>query len=327
MLRRIARFVAPIAATALLATACGVGSEAGDDDDAGGPMTDMVLGTGSVGGTYYPLGGAIAQMWSNEVDDLRVSTISTGASVENIRLLQSGDINLAMSVNGTATQAVNGEGDFADTEIELAMLGNIYPEVMQIVARADSGIETIADLEGKRVAIGPDGSGTQILTQQILDAAGVTPGETFADAFGDAASKLRDGQVDAAFGILSLPASSITEAAQGTDLAMVSIPEDIGQTLTAEDPTLSTMEIPAGTYEGVDTAAMTVTGWATLYALPDLNDDQVYELVKTMYENTDAIDHAVASSISIDTALEGRVDIDLHPGAQRYYEEQGLAIS
>src|SRR5690606_20887198 len=178
-----------------------------------------------------------------------------------------------------------------------------------------------------RVAIGPDGSGTQILTQQILDAAGVTPGETFADAFGDAASKLRDGQVDAAFGILSLPASSITEAAQGTDLAMVSIPEDIGQTLTAEDPTLSTMEIPAGTYEGVDTAAMTVTGWATLYALPDLNDDQVYELVKTMYENTDAIDHAVASSISIDTALEGRVDIDLHPGAQRYYEEQGLAIS
>src|SRR5690606_2530082 len=146
MLRRIARFVAPIAATALLATACGVGSEAGDDDDAGGPMTDMVLGTGSVGGTYYPLGGAIAQMWSNEVDDLRVSTISTGASVENIRLLQSGDINLAMSVNGTATQAVNGEGDFADTEIELAMLGNIYPEVMQIVARADSGIETIADL-------------------------------------------------------------------------------------------------------------------------------------------------------------------------------------
>ncbi|GAB3223719.1 TAXI family TRAP transporter solute-binding subunit [Glycomyces halotolerans] len=326
MLRRIARFVAPIAATALLATACGVGSDGGDEGgDASEPMSDMVLGTGSVGGTYYPLGGAIAQMWSSEVEDLRVSTISTGASVENIRLLQSGDINLAMAVNGTATQAVNGEGEFADgDEIELAMLGNIYPEVMQIVARADSGIETIADLEGMRVAIGPDGSGTQGLTQQILDAAGVTPGETFADSFGDAAAKLRDGQVDAAFGILALPASSISEAAQGTDLTMVSIPDDVTQALTGDDPTLSSLEIPGGTYDGIDAPATTVTGWATLYALPSLNDDQVYELVKTMYENADSIDHSVASSISIDTALDGQVDVELHPGAERYFEEQGL---
>ncbi|MCH7231950.1 TAXI family TRAP transporter solute-binding subunit [Glycomyces sp. L485] len=324
MLRRIARFVAPIAATALLATACGVGTDGDDGGDAGEPRSDMVLGTGSVGGTYYPLGGAIAQMWSSEIDDLRVSTISTGASVENIRLLQAGDINLAMSVNGTATQAVNGEGEFADSDVELAMLGNIYPEVMQIVASADSGIETIADLDGMRVAIGPDGSGTQILTQQILDAAGVTPGETFADGFGDAAAKLRDGQVDAAFGILALPAASLEEAAQNADLSLVSIPDDVSATLTETDATLSTMEIPGGTYPGIDDPATTVTGWATLYALPSLNEDQVYELVSTMYGNAGTIDHSVAASIQLETALEGRVDVELHPGAERYFEEQGL---
>ncbi|WP_100444243.1 TAXI family TRAP transporter solute-binding subunit [Glycomyces xiaoerkulensis] len=327
MLRRIARIVAPVAATALLATGCGVGSDGGDDGgggDDGERMSSMVLGTGSVGGTYYPLGGAIAQMWSSNFDDLRVSTISTGASVENIRLLQSGDINLAMAVNGTATQAVNGEGEFGDTDVELSMLGNIYPEVMQIVAREDAEIETIADLEGMRVAIGPDGSGTQGMTQQILDAAGVEPGDTFADSFGDAAAKLRDGQIDAAFGILSLPAASLTEAAQGTDLTMVSIPDDVLSTLTEDDQTLSSLDIPGGTYDGIDNDATTVTGWATLYALPSLNEDQVYELVQSMYENADQIDHSVAASISLDTALDGQVDVELHPGAERYFEEQGV---
>ncbi|WP_199036886.1 TAXI family TRAP transporter solute-binding subunit [Glycomyces salinus] len=325
MLRRTI-LSAPVAGGALLAaSACGVGSDAGDDNgDEGGERSEMVLGTGSVGGTYYPLGGGIAQMWSGAIDGLRVSTQATGASVENIKLLQDDEIQLAMSINGTATQAVNGEGDFEGEEIELAFLGNIYPEVMQIVATADSGIETVTDLAGMRVAIGPDGSGTQGLTQTILDAAGVEPGETFADGFGDAASKLRDGQIDAAFGVLALPAASLTEAAQNADLVLVSIPDDVVATLLDADATMSSLPIPGGTYPGIDQDATTVTNWASLYALPSLNEDQVYELVKTLYENTGDVDHAVAGSISIDTATEGVVDVEYHAGAEKYFSEQGV---
>ncbi|GAB3660347.1 TAXI family TRAP transporter solute-binding subunit [Glycomyces tarimensis] len=327
MLRKASRLIAPIAVGALLATAgCNVGSEdtSGDNGDIGALET-MTMGTGSVGGTYYPLGGAIAQMWNNSIDDLTVSTIATGASVENLTLMDSGDIQLAMAVNGTATQAANGTGPFEDTGAleDVTFLGNIYPEVMQIVATADSGIETVADLDGKRVAIGPDGSGTQILTQTILDAAGVTPSETFADGFGDAAAKLRDGQVDAAFGILAVPDSSLSEVAQNADVTMVSIPDDIRETLKSDDPTLSDKEIPGGTYEGIDNDAVTVTAWASLYGPAGLDEDQVYELVKAMYENTGDIDNAVADQIAIETALDGLVDIDVHPGAQRYYDEVG----
>ena len=327
MLRKAARFIAPIAVGALLATAgCNVGSEdtSGDDGDIG-TLETMTMGTGSVGGTYYPLGGAIAQMWNSNIDGLTVSTIATGASVENLTLMDSGDIQLAMSINGTATQAANGSGPFEETGAleDFTFLGNIYPEVMQIVATAGSGIETVADLDGKRVAIGPDGSGTQILTQAILDAAGVTPAETFADGFGDAASKLRDGQVDAAFGVLAVPDASLSEVAQNADVTLVSIPDDIRETLKTNDPTLSDMEIPVGSYEGIDNPATTVTAWATLYGPAGLDEDQVYDLVKNMYERTDEIDNAVAAQISIDTALDGLVDIDVHPGAQRYYEEVG----
>lgn len=282
-----------------------------------------MLGTGSVGGTYYPLGGAIAQMWSSEIDDLTVSTVATGASVENIQLLQTDEIQLAMAVNGTATSMINQEGEFSDFEGEFQMLGNIYPEVMQIIATEDSGIESVEDLDGARVAIGPDGSGTQILAQEILDAAGVEPAQTFADDFGDAGDSLRDGQIDAAFGILALPDATLTDVAQNTDVTMVSIPDDIRESMEAEDPTLSTLEVEADTYPGID-EAVTLTNWATLYAPSSLSEDQAYELTSLLYEGE--IDHAVAESINLDTALEGRVDIELHPGAIRFFEEQGLDV-
>ncbi|THV34620.1 TAXI family TRAP transporter solute-binding subunit [Glycomyces buryatensis] len=328
MLRKAARFIAPLAIGALLVTAgCNAGSEdtSGDNGEIG-ELSAMTMGTGSVGGTYYPLGGAIAQMWNNNIEGLTVSTIATGASVENLTQMAAGDIQLAMSVNGTATQAVNGQGDFEETgALEgVTFLGNIYPEVMQIVATDDSGIETVADLDGKRVAIGPDGSATQGLTMAILEAAGVEPAETFPDGFGDAASKLRDGQVDAAFGILAVPDSSISEVAQNADVHLVTIDDEIRQTLAADDPTLGDMEIPAGSYEGIEEGATTVTSWAALYAPAGLDEDQVYDLVKFMYENTDEVDNAVASQISIETAIDGLVDVEYHPGAQKYYEEQGL---
>lgn len=318
------RLAAAAAAVALVVAACG---DDGDGDEADAGSDFLTMATGSTGGTYFPLGGAMAQVWTNEIDGMRVSTQATGASVENLRLLDSGEVDLIMAVNGVAANAVAGEGDFEGEDHDIAFLGNVYGEVNQIVARADAGITTVEDLAGKRVALGPPGSGTEVFARALLERANIDPDsdiEAFSDTFGDAADRLRDGSIDASFSILALPAGSIEEVATSTDLVLVSLEGDLLDQSLEEDPTLSAIDVPPGTYTNIDTPATVVSNWATLYSSPDLDEDTAYELVRVLYENNAEIAaaHQVGEQIQLDTALDGRADIALHPGAERYYEEQ-----
>jgi uncharacterized protein len=341
--RRPLRLAAAVAASALLLTACnGNGNgddvddpdateeddDADDDAEATGDRPDfLTLATGSTGGTYFPLGGAMAGVWNDNIEDLRVSTQSSGASVDNLQLLDAGEVELIMAVNGVAADAMEGEGDFEEP-LDFAFLGNIYGEVMQVVAHGDSGIESIEDMEGATVAIGPPGSGTEVIARQMLEAAGLDPdGDIDArqESFGDAADGLRDGQIDAVFAILALPAGSIEDVATGTDLTFVSIDDDLVQTLLDADETLSQLDVEPDTYPGQDEEVVWVTNWATLYAPSDLNEDVVYDLVSVLYDQNESIAeaHEVGSQIQIDTALDGRAGIPIHPGAQRYFDEVG----
>jgi uncharacterized protein len=328
--RTALRAVAPAAIAALVLT----GACATDDDgpDETGALSHMRLATGSVGGTYFPLGGGMANVWTREIEGLRVSVQASGASVENLRLLQGGEVELIMAVNGVAVDALNNEGVFADDpEFDFVAVGNVYREVTQIVARADAGVGTIADLAGKRVQIGPVGSGTEVAARNILEAHGIDPDSditAFQDGFGDAADQLRDGTVDAAFGILALPAGSIIDVATATDLVLVDIVGDVLQEMLASDPSLTPVEVPAGTYPNQDRVAHWVTNWATLYASPGLDEDQVYQLLEVMYGqmNPDTVGHAVAAEIQLASAIDGLGGIPLHPGAERYYEDQGISL-
>jgi uncharacterized protein len=348
--RRGLRLAAAVAASMLLLTACGDGgtdtaadtdtdadtdAEAVDADADDAPADDgdrpgfLTLATGSTGGTYFPLGGAMAGVWNDNIGDLRVSTQSSGASVENIRLLAAGEVELIMAVNGVAADAVAGEGEFEGDAVDLAFLGNIYGEVMQVVA-SDPSIQSISDMAGKRVAIGPPGSGTEVVARQMLEAAGIDPDNditAFSESFGDAADGLRDGQIDAVFAILALPAGAIEDVATSTDLTFVSIDDDLVQTLLDADPTLSALDVDADTYPGQDDGVVWVTNWATLYAPTDLHEGVVYDLVRVLYEENESIAnaHAVGGQIQLDTALDGRADIPIHPGAQRYYDEVGAS--
>lgn len=298
-------------------------------DVSGGSLT---LATGSTGGTYYPLGGEMAALWSNSLEDVNVSTQATGASVENLRLLDQGENDIVMAVNGIAAQAVAGEGDFEEESLsnagDIMALGNVYPEVMQVVATEESGIESIEDLAGARVEIGPAGSGTEIVARQILEAHGIDPendlGEVLQNGFDDAATMMGDGNADAAFGILGLPAGSITELSVTTDIVMLDITGAPLEELLSSDPTLSEQEIPADTYDGQSEPKATITNWATLYVRSDFDEDMAYEMVKTLYEGAGDMEHGVAEQIQLDTATDGLGDIPLHPGAERYYEEEGV---
>ena len=177
--------------------------------------TKLLMATGGTGGTYYPLGGGMANVWNDTIANLNVTVQSTGASVENIRLLAAGETELAMAMNGPAIRAVSGTGEWEGKPVDnIAAIGVIYPEIMQIVAPKDSGIVTVADLKGKRVSVGPPGSGTASAALKILEAHGLDPDQDinkFQDTFADAARKIKDGQLDASFAVMAVPAASIID--------------------------------------------------------------------------------------------------------------------
>lgn len=308
--------------------ACGQQGDTGGG--AQGGRQDLSLATGSTGGTYYPLGGAIANVWNKNVKGVNVTAQATGASVENLALLARGEADLAMAVNMTADDAYNGRGDFEGQKVtNFGAIGVVYPEVVQIVVAKDSDIQTIADLKGKRVAVGPQGSGTVNTTRHILEAYGLTFDDIqpFYDGFGDAATKFKDGQIDAAFGLLSLPASNIEDITTAKEVRVLAVDNEAMKKLQEKYPFYQPLTIPGGTYKGQDEDVQTATLKAVMYAKSDLSEDLVYNLTKTMYEKQPDIAsaHQAGKQIDLQKALEG-VTTPIHPGAKKYFEEKGIPL-
>ncbi|WP_225443067.1 TAXI family TRAP transporter solute-binding subunit [Lolliginicoccus lacisalsi] len=319
--RMLAAASAGVATLAL--AGCAVGGE-----------NDLTLATGSTGGTYYPLGGEIANLWSNNLEDYSITATVGGASVDNLRQLDQGEVELAMGVNATAADAVSSAGDFEENPLGdpagIRSLGNIYPEILQVVTVEGTGITSIEDLRGKRIEMGPLGSATNTLAGQVLEAYGIDPDEDLAEqfdsSFGDAATNLGDGVVDAAFGILSAPTSSIEQLATTNDVMMLNIQGAALDRLLAENPLLSPHVIPGGTYSGVDGSNNTVTAWATLYAKADLDEQLAYDLTRVMYENSREVQHSAGDDIILNSAVDGLGPVQLHPGSARYFEENGISV-
>lgn len=312
----------------LVLAACGQsGDNGGSASKDGGNLS---LGTGSTGGTYYPLGGAISNVWNKEIDGVNVTPQATGASVENLALIGKGEMDLGMAVNMTADDAYHGRGDFEGNKIDnFGAVGVIYPEVIQIVVLKDSGIEKIEDLKGKRVAVGPQGSATVNTTRDILEAYGMTFDDIkpFYDGFGDAADKLKDGHLDASFGILGLPTSSIEEITATSEVRLLEVSDEAIKKLQEKRPFYQPLTIEGGTYKGQDEDVQTVTLKAVLYASNDLSEDLVYNLTKVMYEKQAEIakSHKTGEQIDLEKALEG-VTTPIHPGAKKYFEEQNIPL-
>ncbi|QGG46614.1 TAXI family TRAP transporter solute-binding subunit [Heliorestis convoluta] len=330
MLKKIYKSLVLLPALALVLAGCGAqGDPQGQAPGESSQEYQLLMATGGTGGTYYPLGGAMAETWKKHIEGLNVTVQSTGASVENLRLLASGETELAMAMNGPAAQAIAGTGDFEGAPIDFVAVGVIYPEVMQIIAPADRGFVDVADLKGKRVSIGPPGSGTASAARTILAAYDIDPDQDitlFQDNFTDAARKLKDGMLDAAFAVLAVPASNVEEITTATDVTIVNIDGEGLEKILADDPTFSPYEIPGGTYKGQDGVSKTISQWAVLYTTKDLPDDLVYEMTKVMYEKASetALAHARGDQILLETALLGIEPVPLHPGAERFYKDVGL---
>ena len=293
---------------------------------------DLVMGTGSTGGTYFALGGAMANAINNKLKDLKISITaqSTGASVENCNLIQAGEMDLGIAMNNVAANAVAGTGAFSAPCDKVYAIGVVYSEVYQIVANAKTGAKNVEDLKGLKIAVGPAGSGTVGLSEKVFAAAGMDINKDIqpqSDSFGDAATKMQDGHIDAACNVLAVPAAAIQEMTTSMDLAYIDISDEILAAIQKEAPYFTRLVIPAGTYSGQTDPINTITCKAVLYCSKDLDEETVYQITKAFYESGDEIAaaHATGKEVKLEGCLDG-VTTPIHPGAAKYYKEKGINV-
>lgn len=323
--------------TVSLVTACGGGgSNAGGSTggDAGGGSTggssndpsQLIVATGGTGGTYYPLGGGMADHITKNAG-VTATAQSTGASAENVRLLRDKQADIAFIQNDIAEYAANGTAMFEqDGKIDaFQALGSLYDETIQIVVASNSNINSVADLKGKRVSVGAPGSGTEMNAQQILEAYGLKFEDTQLQrlSFADSAKAIQDGQLDAAFQTAGTPTAAITELAATTGVKIIPIDADKIDAIIAKYPFYVKTVIPGNTYSTVPNETTTVSVKSMLVIRTDLSEDLVYKVTKAIYENTDKLGHAKAKEIKVENALAG-VSIPVHPGAKKYFDEKGV---
>lgn len=286
------------------------------------------IGTGGTAGTYFPLGGAFAEIWNNNVKGVNATAQSTGASVANINLLLDGKVEVVIVQNDIVWYAHNGVSMFEGQEFtDLRGLCTLYSEPLQIVT-TDPNIKTVDDLAGKKIAVGAIGSGVEANARQIIAAAGLDF-EKDIDAkflsFSEASSGLKDKQVDVAFLTAGIPTAAIQDLSAQHDVFIVPITGDLADGLMEEYDFLTQFTIPAGTYKGQKEDVTTLTVKSMLAVSSNLDEELAYQLTKQIYSNHDRIvaAHNVGKYITKETAVDG-MSVPLHKGAEKFFKEEGI---
>jgi len=304
----------------------GCGKPAEEPAEQAEPETVFInIASGGTAGTYFPLAGGMADIWNKNVAGVNATAQSTGASVANVNLLRDNKVDVIFAQNDVVYYAANGTELFDGNQYaDIRGMTTLYPETIQIVTLEDKGIDTVADLKGKKVAVGAAGSGTEANARQILEAAGITYDDIKAQylSFSEAASNLKDGNIDAAFLTAGFPTAAVQDIAAQHDVKLVAVEEAMADKLIADYPFYTKMVVPAGTYSGFDIDVETVSVKAMLAVSASLDEELVYNMVKALYDNPDRLTaaHKKGAMITPDTGLDG-MSIDLHPGAQKYFDE------
>lgn len=288
----------------------------------------LTMGTGGTAGTYYPYGGAIAQIMSDKTGLVSITAQATGAAIENIRLLNQGDIDLALVQNDSAHYAYNGIEVFKDNKItSFKAIARLYPEVIHVVTGADSGIKTFADFKGKKISVGAPGSGNEANTRQILTAVGVDYKE-FTPLFlsyAETASNFKDRQVDAFMYTTGAPNPSLMDISTLQNLYFIPIEGETRDKIMKAYPFFAKYTFAPGTYKGIEKAVETISVQSILVVSDKLPEDIVYAMTKAMFENKNALTvaHAKGKELDVKKARDG-ITIPFHPGAEKYFKEVGV---
>ena len=292
----------------------------------------LTMGGGFYGGTFNGFVVGIRDAIAVDHPQITITAMTSAGSVENIRRILAGEMDMALAFAGDAYLAFNSLEAFDDDETPaggIRAIGYLYPATSQIVVRGDGDIHEIADLAGTRLAVGEIGSGTHMSMQRYLSAAGILDDVTFVFVGGqDASEMLADGRVDAYHALLGVPNATVLHSIENGSVRML---ETLGTALRDgffdRYPFYSPVVIPGGTYEGIDDDVLTWKDSALWIVSADLDEELVYDMMRSVYEGTSP-GHVrtatpVAGEMGVDTALRG-VLFPLHAGAARFWQDRGL---
>ena len=306
------------------------GDASSDDDKPARGNVIMTFGTADTGGSMYPAGAAVSQVWTNNVEGVKCNTQTSTGSFQNCQDVSTGEVDVAVATSDVVLNAYNGTGKFADIGKldNLRVIGAVYTSVLSGVALKSSGLTYIHDLLGKRVAVGPAASATENATLAAFGVMGIDSSNTSLEnlGLGDGADSVGDGILDAAFGFAGLPIGGQLNLAATKEIQVLDMTqEEIDKVLAGNAAYIQT-KIPAGTYTGQDYDANTFGVKCLIIVTADMDADLVYDLCKAMNEHTEemAAGNALLKDMTDPSFLCTQMPIPLHDGAQKYYSEQGL---
>jgi TRAP transporter TAXI family solute receptor len=291
----------------------------------------ITIGTGGQTGVYYVVGQSICRLVNRGSAEhgLKCTAPSTGGSIANINAIKAGDMDMGVAQSDWQFHAYNGSSDYEGDAFEnLRAVFSVHPEPFTVVARADSGIETFDDLFGKRVNVGNPGSGQRATMEVVLESMGKSM-DDFALASerkpAEQSAALGDNKVDAIIYTVGHPNGSIQEATSTVDAKLINTNNDAIKTLVDENPYYSNATIPGGMYAGTDEDVETFGVRATFVTSADVPDDVVYETVKAVFDNFDRFKglHPAFENLTPEEMVTEGLSAPLHPGAEKYYQEQG----
>jgi TRAP transporter TAXI family solute receptor len=294
--------------------------------------TRISITTGGTGGVYYPLGGGMANILSKHVPGLQATAEVTGGSIDNLRLVGSGKSEVAFTMADAAWDAVQGKDKFNNAKVNARALMVLYPNIMHVVTVEATGIKSMQDLKGKRISTGSPGSGTEVMSNRLLEASGIDAKDFTRERLGVAESvnALKDRKIDAFTWVGGLPTGAVSDlaATPGMKIHLIDHAAAVDGMNKKYGPLYVKGSIPARTYQGQDAEATTAVVWNILVTSDKTSDRMAYDIVKTLFEKkADLVAvHKDASWIDLKWQSVGS-PIPFHPGARKYLEERGVKFS
>src|SRR5512132_1331316 len=285
----------------------------------------MSIGTGGTGGVYYPLGGAVANVLSKSLPNVQATAEVTGGSVDNLKLIGAGKSELGFTMADAALDALKGEDKFKSGKVPLQALLVVYPNRMHVVTVEGTGIETMADLKGKRVSTGSPGSATEVMAFRVIEAAGLDKDKDMKRerlGVAESVNALKDRKIDAFFWVGGLPTAAVTDlgATPNVKIKLIDHADTVDKMNAKYNNLYSTGVIPAKTYPGQDKDNAIAVVQNILVANAKMSDQVAYDIVKTFIEKRDelAAVHGEAKNITLENQVKKNSPIPWHPGALKY---------
>jgi uncharacterized protein len=296
-------------------------------------LKTIAIGTGGTGGVYYPIGGALANLMSKNIPGMQATAQVTGGSVDNLKLINSGQSELAFSMADAALDAFSGEDKFKGNKVPLRTLMVLYPNIMHVVSIEGTGVEKMTDLKGRRVSTGAPGSATEVMAFRVIEAAGLDKDKDIKRerlSVAESVNALKDRKIDAFFWVGGLPTAGVTDlaATPGTKIKLIDH-SDLVKPMNAKYNNLySTAVIKAGTYPGQDKDNQVSAVWNILVTNDKMSDADAYAIVKLIVDKKPDLVavHKDAASFTVDNQVVANSPIPWHPGAVKYFKEQGAKM-